>query len=271
MKEVLALIYEKKRIYSQSPFFIFLRDRTVSPIERLCFVPCSTPFIMGFTDLCKYGFYQENPSNKIQEILNQHAYEDGEHWRWFINDIEKLGLNNTMRLNDSLEFLWNEEIRFSRLLVYELYKYIAKSEALEKLIILEAIEGIADVFLSSTKKVTDELQSITGQKYQYFGNSHVDAEHDHEAHSDEVHDFIENIIISEQQREQSVYLVEKVFELFAEWNNELLRYAKRKSSSIPEKEVIGKLPLQGSHMRLKPLCNDPNSYISPQILAGKLS
>ena len=233
MKEILALIEAKKTVYSQSPFFNFMQDKSVHPRKRLAFVPCAAPFILGFTDLCKYALRQEPANSKIQSILNQHTYEDGEHWKWFIEDMANLGFNQQLKLNDALNFLWHDETKMSRLITYELYKYIAAGTAVEKLIILETIEGTADIFFSLTKKIADELQTLTHQEYKYFGGLHVAAEQDHEAHAEDVHQYIQNIELEEYNRQNSIALVEKVFALFTQWNQGLLTYAQSYQETQP--------------------------------------
>ena len=225
MKDILALIAEKQQIYSQLPFFQFLQDESIHPIKRLAFAPCAAPFIMSFTDLCKYVLRQEPTNDKIQAILNQHTYEDDFHWQWFLEDIEKFGFNCSLQFNDSLRFLWSEETKASRLLTYQLYKYISQSEPIEKLVVLEAIEATSDVLVSATKQVTDKLQLLTNQEYKYFGNCHFDAENNHHAYSDDANKFIETIYISAKTRQTSIDLVEKVFELFTQWTDKLLTYA----------------------------------------------
>ncbi len=111
MKEILALIEEKQRIYAQSPLFEFMQDSQIHPIKRLAFAPCAAPFIMSFADLCKYTLRQEPTNDKIQALLNQHTYEDDFHWQWFLEDIQKLGFNFSLQFNDSLEFLWGQKTK----------------------------------------------------------------------------------------------------------------------------------------------------------------
>jgi hypothetical protein len=225
MKNILALIEKKQKTYAQLPFFQFMRDQNISPKKRLAFAPCAAPFIMGFSDLCKYSLRQEPTNDKIQMILNQHTYEDDFHWRWFIKDLEKLGFNCSLSLNNSIQFLWSDQTKVSRLLTRELHSLIINADAVEKLIIMDAIESTADVLLSTTKHVTEELKLTTRQKYEYFGSSHCDAEHEHNTRSQDTSEFIKSIQISAQTRQQSIYLVEKVFELFTEWTDELLTFA----------------------------------------------
>jgi hypothetical protein len=225
MKNILALIEEKQTVYAQLPFFQFMKDQTISPIERLAFAPCAAPFIMSFADLNKYALRQEPTKDKIQLILNQHTYEDDFHWQWFLEDMQKLGFNCSLEFNESLKLLWSEKTKNSRLLTYQLYEYIAQSEPIEKLIILEAIEATADIFLSLTRQITNELQLNTNQEYKYFGDCHVKQETSHNANSTDVNEFINNMYLSEASQRKGIELVNKVFTAFTQWTYELLAYA----------------------------------------------
>ena len=224
MKNILALIEAKQQTYSQLPFFQFLSNQEINPEQRLAFAPCAAPFIMGFSDLCKYSLRQENTDDKVQMILNKHTYEDDFHWQWFINDLEKLGFNCLLSLNSAIQFLWSEQTKVSRLITHELHSLIIDATAIEKLIIMEAMESTADVLLSATKLVSEELKLVTHQEYDYFGTGHCDAEHDHNTNSQNAREFIRSIEIPVQQRERCAYLVERVFELFTQWTYELLAF-----------------------------------------------
>ncbi len=233
MRSILALIDLKKQTYSELPLFEFLRDETISPLKKVAFAPCAASFIMGFSDLCKYSLRQEPTQDKIQAILNQHTYEDDFHWEWFLEDIEKFGLNCSLSLNESLQFIWSDQTKTSRLLTYELYSLIAQAEPIEKFAIVEAIEATANVFLSSCKILISQLELASNQEYRYFGKFHIGVEDSHSAHSDDVYQFIKNIYISDQTRQKSIDLVEKVFELFTQWTYGLLDYAQNYEISKP--------------------------------------
>jgi hypothetical protein len=225
MKNILALIEEKQRIYAQSPLFKFMGDSEIHPIKRLAFAPCAAPFIMSFADLCKYSLRQEPTNDKIQALLNRHTYEDDFHWQWFLEDLHQLGFNHLLSFNNSLEFLWSQETKNSRFLSNELYRNITQSDTLGKWIILEAMEAAADVFLTHTRKITKEIQLITNQEFKYFGNCHLNAESDHTAHSEDVGKLIADIQIAEENQAQYTNLVDTIFELFSQWNLSLLAYA----------------------------------------------
>ena len=225
MKDILALIEQKQQIYSQLPFFNFMRDKSIAPLKRLSFAPCAAYFIMSFADLNRYVLRQEPTEDKVQIILNQHSYEDDFHWQWFLEDIQKLGFNPELAFNESLKFLWSEETKASRLLSFRLYQYIAQSEPIEKLVVLEAIEATSDVLVAATKEITNDLKLTTKQEYKYFGEIHFDAESDHQAHSQDVNQFLHDIYLSVETKKRSIKLIEMVFELFTQWTSELLEYA----------------------------------------------
>jgi hypothetical protein len=231
MKSILALIEKKQKTYAQLPFFQFLRDQNISPEKRLAFAPCAATFIMSFADLNKYALRQEPTKDKIQIILNKHTYEDDFHWQWFLEDMQKLGFNCSLEFNESLTLLWSEKTRNSRLLTYQLYGYIAQSEPVEKLIILEAIEATADIFLFLTRQITNELRLVTNQEYKYFGDCHVLQETSHHTSSKDVDEFINNIYLSEASQLKGLELVDKVFTAFTQWTYELLAYAQSNQES----------------------------------------
>lgn len=231
MKNTLSLISEKQQAFSKLPLFGFMEDKTIEPVKRLAFAPCAAPFIMSFTDLCKYVLRKEPTSDKVQEILNLHTYEDDFHWQWYIADLEKLGFNYSQQFNDSLTFLWGDETKASRLLAHELYRLIVQSNAVEKLMILEAMEAAADVFLAQTGKITKELQSVTDLEYEYFGSGHGNAEQNHNTRSFDTRKFIRDIRISTEAEQKIAKLVDEVFQLFTPWTYQLLNFAQSYQAS----------------------------------------
>lgn len=225
MRNILAAIETEQKTYSNLPFFQFLSNKEIDPLKRLAFAPCAAPFIMGFSDLCKYSLRQEPTNDEVQIILNQHTYEDDFHWQWFISDLEKLGFNYSLSLNRAIEFLWSEQTKVSRQITHELHSLTVDATAIERLIIMEAMESTADVLLSNTKVVSEELKLTTHQEYEYFGTSHCDAEHEHNTNSQAARNFINSIQIPAFEREGCLYLVTQVFQLFTQWTHELLNFA----------------------------------------------
>ncbi len=237
MKEVLALIEEKKKEFAQLPLFEFMQDKSIDPRQRLSFVPCLSPFIMSFRELNKSVMREEQSTSLIQAIINKHTHEEDHHWMWFLEDLEKLGFDRYLRFSEALKFLWSEQTNISRRLGYELYRYSIQASSIEKMIILEVEEATSSVFFSVSSQVALELKSITKKEYNYFGNNHLAAETAHSYCSSDVQQFLESIQTREEERKKYFELVEKLFEVFTELVNDLLVSARITSAIKTETKV----------------------------------
>ncbi|MEL6776840.1 MAG: hypothetical protein AAFO06_06250 [Cyanobacteria bacterium J06597_16] len=224
MKEILAYIEQKKARYAELPFFDFLRDRTLPPQQRLAFAPCFSFFVMGFGELNKHAFRVEPTTDPIQSMINQHTYEDDSHWVWFLEDLEKLNVDYALSLSDALKFLWSQENSFSRWTTYRLYQLTFQAEPIQKLVVIEAIEATADIFLDLTAQIAEELQTSSQREYKYFGQHHFTIDANHTIHSDEAEHKVENVVVPEDFQQSAVELVDEVFALFAEFSDSLHRY-----------------------------------------------
>ena len=233
MKEVLALIEHKKQEFAQLPLFEFMQDKSIDPRQRLAFAPCVAPFAMNFADLNKYFLREEPATSKVQEIINKHTYEDDHHWMWFLEDMEKLGFNQSLKFSDSLKFMWSEETKKTRQVCNQLALYTFKADPILKLVVVEAIEATGNVVLFETAQVAKELQQITKQRYRYFGEYHFVVETGHATGTSDIEQFIESIELTEDTRKKAFELVEKVFEVFTESINEFLEYVKTHKISQP--------------------------------------
>lgn len=226
MKEVLDFIQNKKQDYAQLPLFEFMNDSKIDPRQRLSFAPCGAHFVMSFADLNKYVFREELPDNQLQKLINEHTYEDDHHLGWFLEDLEKLGFDHSLSFTDALKFLWGEQTKHIRQLSYRLSGYALQADPLRKLVVIEAVEAMGNVFFSCTTQVALELQEMTQQEYRYFGNVHLKVEKGHTKGISKVDKLLEDIQLTKETRKEAFELVEKVFQVFTEVSNELLEYAK---------------------------------------------
>lgn len=233
MKEVLALIEQKKQEFAQLPLFEFMLDRSINPIERLSFAPCVAPFVMNFGELNKYVFRKEPTNDNVQAIINKHTYEDDHHWVWLLEDLDKLGFDESRKFSDTLKFLWSEETSRSRRLSHELYRYTFQASSVHKLIVIEAIETTGNVFLSASSRVIKELDPFGRQEYRYFGSGHLIVDADHTYYAPEVKEVIESIQLTDDARQEAFELVRQVFELCQDLTNELLVYANKHKLKQP--------------------------------------
>jgi hypothetical protein len=226
MKKILEFISVKQQEFAQVPLMKFLEDKTVEPLQRLAFAPCAAPFAMNFGDLNKYILRQEPTTNKIQEIVNQHTYEDENHWMWFLEDLETLHLNPSQKFSDALRFMWGNETKKTRACCNTLVAICATQvEPIQKLIIVEAIEATGNVILSRTAQVANQLQESTKKQYRYFGSHHFSVETGHARSEINIEEFIETLELNQQQMQVGLELVNAVFKAFTEATEEMLEFA----------------------------------------------
>ena len=227
MKEVLALVEKRKQEFAQLPFFRFMQDKSIDPRQRLAWAPCVAPFAIGFGQLNRFDFRKEPTDEPIQKLINRHTYEDDHHWVWFLEDLEKLGLNHLMKFSDAMRFYWGEETYKTRQVCHQIALYTFRSEPVVVLAAIEAIEATGNVALAVTAQVAQELEQITRQKYRYFGEDHFCVETGHTTGTDDIEKLLESIQLTQKQRAKAFEVVEKVFEVFTEATNEMRAYAEK--------------------------------------------
>jgi hypothetical protein len=260
MKSVLDFIEEQKQEFTQLPFFQFMRDKNIDPRQRLSWAPWISPIIMNFADLNKYVLRQEPATDKIQEFINLHTYEDDHHWIWFLEDLEKLGFNPLLKYTEMLRFVWSKNTEKSRFICNKIGRlFESQSDTLLKLVITEAIEATGYVFLFSTSEVSKQLQPITKVNYRYFGPTHLEVETTHSTGTSEFREFIRSLELTEEVRQQAFELVEQVFKLFTEVVQELMENVTSPPSNLPSLDSYSK------ELQLKSL----DSYLPEAVLTHK--
>ncbi len=224
MKEVLALIEKRKQEFAQLPFFKYLQDTSIDPEQRLVWIPCAAPFIMSFAELNKSVFRDEPTEDPIQAIINNHTYEDDHHFYWFLEDFKKLGFDCSIQFTDALKFIWSEDTSTTRWIIHNIFRYSLEANPIQKLVIIEVLEAGGNVVFSISSELVEEIVGLTGGEYRYFGDFHLALETGHTTGLNGVNKFVENIYLTEMQRQQAFDLVEKIFELITILVNGFMEY-----------------------------------------------
>jgi thioredoxin reductase len=232
MRHILAVIEQKKQEFSKLPLFEFMRDKSLTPLQRLAFAPCATQFVMSFADLNQYVFRDEPTTDPIQDIINKHSYEDDHHWYWFLEDLEKLGLNPQNSLTETLRSLWSDECRLSRLVANELYRLAFKATPIRKLVVIEATEATGNAMLAVSAQVIRELTAENPQEYRYFGSGHLIVDTGHTYCSSDSKRLIEGIPVTAAEEQEYLQIVDEVFAVFTQFTHELLAYARQHSPDM---------------------------------------
>lgn len=224
MKPVLKHIFGLKRDYAKLPFFDFLRDESIPPRERLGFFPCMASFIMSFGDLNRLVLREEPTDDPYLKMINAHTYEDDHHWPWYLEDYAKLGHDDAASApGDTLRFLYSDATIQNRLLAHRLAHLIWGAEPVVRLAIIEAIEETGNVLFALTSRIAQQYQRETGVELRYCGEFHFNLESGHAMNND--HAELAQITLTDAQRKDALERVERVFEWFALWTDELLAFA----------------------------------------------
>lgn len=225
MKEVFEHIARRSGEYAQNPMFTYLRDARVDARQRLEFVPWISHFVMTFADLYNSFLIEEPGGDRLLELVNTHLREESSHWKWFLADLETLGLNPTLRFTDALELLWGPETRETRALAYGICQLSAKLSPLERLVLVHAIEATGRVALEALVPVGVEFGAAAGRKLVYFGQHHLDTERGHTVEEESTRRYLEAIPVSPAQLVSLNALVDDVFARFTTFADEAFERA----------------------------------------------
>ena len=150
-----------------------------------------------------------------------------------MEDLETLGINQSLKFSDGLKFIWHKKTKAVRLLTYQMFGYAFRASPSVKLVIVEVTEATGSVFLSATASVAEELRPFAKKELIYFGCSHLAVETGHTTGIPDVEQSIKNIELTIENRQQAFEVVENLFEVSTKLTNELLVYAKTRSFDQP--------------------------------------
>lgn len=227
MQEVLDFIEIKKQEFANSSFFEFFQDPNKDIREKILFFPYTTHWVMSFTDLNKQIFRQEPAEDEIQKLINYHTYEDSNHWVWFLEDIKKLNLDNSLTFSEFVKFIWSKDTIKIRQMSYKFAGYTFKAKPMQKLIVIESIEAAGHAFFCASTKLTQELKPVSGQEYKYLGQHHLERETGHTIGFPGREKVISQIQLTETERQEAFELVKDIFNIFTEAADEALVYIQK--------------------------------------------
>jgi hypothetical protein len=224
MRAVIDHIEVRRKQYTQHDFFVrLLADESLPGHRRLAWAPSVIPFIMGYSDLNKYVFRKgegDPDLHQLQALLNAHTYEEDFHWHWMLSDLERLGADVRMPLSDATRVLWGADFAHSRLLLLKLASLAADAPIHAVFAMVEAIEAVSVTIFEHCRGIRVK----DGRECEFFGTRHYIAEATHSIKSPEVA-AVALPTLDLAQREEATLMVDRVFALFDEWSQALLRFA----------------------------------------------
>lgn len=230
MRRVLKLLEQRTNELEDHPLFAFLDDDTIDCRKRLSFAPNVAHFAMTFSDLYAHVLKVEPPTDRYQELVNAHAREDEDHWKWFLTDLPRLDADPEMRLSDALRFVWSDASLQTRLLSYQMCRLGFQADSLQKLVLVHCIESVGKITVKHVASVGQQFTEETGRKLVYFGKHHHDSESDHTLEEEDVHDSVAEIELSDDQVRAYSQIVDESFGYFRQFLDEMMAFAKSESS-----------------------------------------
>jgi hypothetical protein len=240
MTRIVQLIEERKREFAALPFFQFIQDDSLDPLQRFAFVPCMAPFAASFRDFNIHTLRQEPTNDPIQKAINRHTYEDETHYKWYLEDLEKMGFNHELKFTDALKFLWGEETLKTRRVCYDLHAlYTTYTHPLLRLVIIEAVEETGNVAFGAFIHPGAQLQGETQHLYRYYGRAHLAAENGHMQNNEHGLDyFLGEVDLELALENQACELIDQVFDIFTRFMNECHDFAQNNPAAQPFRTAV---------------------------------
>jgi hypothetical protein len=186
MLRILGKINHHKERISTGPLFTWLADETLDGLVRLSFAPSMLYYLMGFKDVLG-ALYRDEPKCNIEHAINAYCGEDAEHWRWYLDDLQKLGFSLTTWGQDIPSFcneVWSPATSENRKAIFRLVDYAnACRDPLYAMCLIFVFEATGVVFIGHTRKAAVALGM--DEQLTYFGRIHFEEEF---GHSVQAHD-----------------------------------------------------------------------------------
>ena len=156
MQQVLEHLRQRQETFARSSFVGFLRDARLSPQERLSFMTCLAPLVLGFTDLNRTLMGEE------PELVQENPQESA-HWAVYLSDLQMLGLSTTSDLNGMLRLLWGAEGSFVRKTLFELIDLAANASPVRTQVLMMALHAAGSMSLGALEHAARTLRGAHGQ------------------------------------------------------------------------------------------------------------
>ena len=167
---------------ADNPSVKVLADPAISWSAKLVVVPTMAFWVLAFGDAM--ALLQATKGDTPHDLLvRQHASEDAEHWRWFLQDLESLAAQGigAASMRDAMLRQWGPATAAVRECAFTLQHLLrTHQDPVVRLAVLEACEDGFAAFMDSMRPVIRGAGKYV--ELRYFGAVHDHAEADHAMH-----------------------------------------------------------------------------------------
>jgi hypothetical protein len=257
MEQVLAYIEGRAADLHNHPLCGWIDAAEVPPVTKLLILPALATFTMGFRDLNLWVLRYRHPQNRLERGITAHTFEDETHSRMYLEDWQRLGLDERLgwRASDTLWWLFlagGTEIPRAQGAYLRALAVADGGDPLLRYTHSEVIEAAGAVFFSHTAKAAEAAAALTGTEYRYMGPYHLARETGHMA----CEQAFAAQRLSAGQRERALQLADAMFALFEAFFDSVLRYARAHAGqeaprrAEPLARRLGTAPTTGAVPRL---------------------
>jgi hypothetical protein len=229
MHEVLRYIEQRTDEQHSNPLINWLSDESVPARDRLMrWLPAAAPWVFGFMDLngtlLRYPA-DEAAQDPYKRAINAHLDEDANHWVYYLQDLQRLGLDASLPFTDVLRFLWGEETRSQRMAMYNLTALAASTtDPLLRYCLVLALESLAHLVFETLRGVSEPFSRETGLHLIYIAEEHADLEPGHLTRQvDAAEEEMQAEVLDESTRQEALDVVRRVCDAIADRWIEMFR------------------------------------------------
>ena len=168
-----------------NPAVAALADPEVSTSAKLTVVPTMAFWVLAFGDAMAL-LRRSSGTTPLDAVVQQHAQEDAEHWKWFVSDLEVLASQGVgaRSVGDALLRMWGPDTAPVRECAWTVHHLLrSHSDPAIRLCILEACEHGFEAFMDSMRPVVQTAGQYA--ELRYLGAVHDEAEAGHALHEGE--------------------------------------------------------------------------------------
>lgn len=210
------------------PFVQWLDANNVPITRKLLFAPIMTLFVMNFRDMNRWVLrFDERTDEHFRSIINGNTKEDETHSALFLEDWDELGLDAHLgwTASDTLWWLFSSpQTECFRRFAVEFIRFCVEdgNDPMLRFAHSEAGEACGHVFFRHVVGPAARLSEVTGRRYRYFGQHHLDRELGHVIGSE---DQFEEVVLDPQTRARALHLGTRMFDVFDEIFDAFMDYA----------------------------------------------
>jgi DMATS type aromatic prenyltransferase len=211
MKKVMKHLEEQQQGFAVSPFVTFLLDPSFAPQDRLRFLPCVAPLVMGSSELASSLTGEDSPEQGGQA-------PESPHWAPFLKDLQLLDLHSVADFNSMLQLLWGENCGPVREVLYDFISLARSATPLRRQIMLAALQSVGQVSLIALEQVARELEASTRKHLGIIDSLRTQIQ------LGEWSATVFELKLTDEEEQQAVSDINQVFSLADELTDYLLEY-----------------------------------------------